>query len=195
MPRATVSFKHEEQEWNHEFEVDAATTVLDLKRKMTSSAPEHAAWFELCRDGSTVKNSDLVDPLAIYIFHYLGPSGSDQDNLEQQVAGLTGEDHDDPFPSAREEPRPLSAPVAAAIAEPAVPRWRITGGSDKGGIIVRQSESLKSADLGRVSTGAIVEEIAKVGDRLCYRLEEGTGPAKGWVSIRVSGKELAEKIS
>ncbi|CAE7710960.1 unnamed protein product [Symbiodinium sp. CCMP2456] len=56
-------------------------------------------------------------------------------------------------------------------------------GSDKGGIIVRQSESLKSADLGRVSTGAIVEEIAKVGERLCYRLEEGTGPAKGWAGI------------
>ncbi|CAE7519747.1 unnamed protein product [Symbiodinium natans] len=78
MPRATVSFKHEEQEWTHEFEVDSATTVLDLKRKMTSSAPEHASWFDLCRDGSTVKNSDLVDPLAIYIFQYLGPSGTEQ---------------------------------------------------------------------------------------------------------------------
>ena len=56
--------------------------------KMTSSAPEHASWFDLClwlspfegrkelqlhlmlvifsgRDGSTVKNSDLVDPLVV----------------------------------------------------------------------------------------------------------------------------------
>ncbi|CAE7193036.1 unnamed protein product [Symbiodinium pilosum] len=190
MPRATVSFKHEEQEWTHDFEVDAATTVLDLKRKMTSSAPEHAAWFDLCRDGAALKNTELVDPLAIYIFHYLGPSGGDQDHDIIDLGVVpAGEDADEPFKAARDGPAPVTENV------PAVPRWKITGGSDKGGIIVRQSESLKSADLGRVSTGAIVEEIARVGDRLCYRLEEGTGPVKGWVSIRVSGKELVEKIS
>eukprot|EP00913_Durusdinium_trenchii_P027520 g25810.t1 len=88
------------------------------------------------------------------------------------------------------EPEERTAPASASTA-----RWRITGGADKGGIIVRQSESLKSPELGRVSTGAIVEEVARVGERLCYRLEEGSGPAKGWVSIRVSGKELVEKIA
>ena len=27
-----------------------------------------------------------------------------------------------------------------------------------------------------------------------WRLEEGSGPAKGWVSVRVSGKDLVERI-
>ena len=44
-----------------------------------------------------------------------------------RVHSVDLQDHDDPFPAAREEPRPLSAP-AAANSEPAVPRWRITGG-------------------------------------------------------------------
>ena len=37
------------------------------------------------------------------------------------------QDHDDPFPAARNEPE--SAPVAANV--PAVPRWKITGGGPR----------------------------------------------------------------
>eukprot|EP00438_Fugacium_kawagutii_P008997 Skav205044 [mRNA] locus=scaffold2506:165314:178399:+ [translate_table: standard] len=178
MPEVTIAFKYEEQEWTHKFDMELNASILDLKRKMTSSAPEHAAWFELRKDGLAVQSSESVDPQVVYDFEYLGPG--DEEGTMANGHGFEEE--------AVEE----SAPEP--VETPSVPRWRITGGADKGGIIVRQSESLKSAEMGRVSTGAIVEEVARVGERLCYRLEEGSGPAKGWVSIRVSGKELVEKL-
>ncbi|CAJ1367451.1 unnamed protein product [Effrenium voratum] len=167
MPSVSVAFKYEEKEWAHNFELDASASILDLKRKMTISAPEHSSWFELCNQGAAVNSSDI--------------------EIEEPVANGATEEWslgDGPAPE-RAEPAP----------EVSVVRWRIAGGLDKGGIIVRQSESLKSAELGRVSTGAVVEEVARVGERLCYRLEQGSGPTKGWVSIRVSGRELAEKIT
>ncbi|CAK9048677.1 unnamed protein product [Durusdinium trenchii] len=160
---------------------DGHDLPTSLAGKMTSSAPEHASWFELRRDGRSLKSSDLVEE-AVYHFEYLGPEVAEAQS-QMTMAGAEPEDPE-PLPAAS------TAPASASTA-----RWRITGGADKGGIIVRQSESLKSPELGRVSTGAIVEEVARVGERLCYRLEEGSGPAKGWVSIRVSGKELVEKIA
>mmetsp|Transcript_7425 Transcript_7425/g.12774 ORF Transcript_7425/g.12774 Transcript_7425/m.12774 type:complete len:188 (-) Transcript_7425:139-702(-) len=187
MPAVTIAFKYEEQEWTHKFDMDVNASILDLKRKMTSSAPEHAAWFELRKDGLAVKSSDSVDPQVIYDFEYLGP------DAEPVANGLTNGHSTEAM--IHEEVAESPANDSTATSAPAVPRWRITGGADKGGIIVRQSESLKSPELGRVSTGAIVEEVARVGERLCYRLEEGSGPAKGWVSIRVSGKELVEKLA
>ncbi|CAJ1367454.1 unnamed protein product [Effrenium voratum] len=180
MPSVSVAFKYEEKEWAHNFELDASASILDLKRKMTISAPEHSSWFELCNQGAAVNSSDIVDPQVLYDFRYLGPGATKE--IEEPVAN--GATEDGPAPE-RAEPAP----------EVSVVRWRIAGGLDKGGIIVRQSESLKSAELGRVSTGAVVEEVARVGERLCYRLEQGSGPTKGWVSIRVSGRELAEKIT
>jgi len=72
--------------------------------------------------------------------------------------------------------------------------WDIVGGADKGGILVREGQALGSpATKDRLSTGATVEELELVGERLHYKLVEGTGtgPAEGWISIKVSGKELA----
>lgn len=70
-------------------------------------------------------------------------------------------------------------------------QWEVVGGVDKGGILVRGGQALSSPALAdRLSTGAIVEELALDGDRLNYRLKRGTGPEQGWVSIRISGKEL-----
>eukprot|EP00434_Breviolum_minutum_P020756 symbB.v1.2.018308.t1/scaffold1451.1/size117964/4 len=187
MPAVTIAFKYEEQEWTHQFDLELNASILDLKRKMTQSAPEHASWFELRKDGLAVKSSDSVDPQVIYAFEYLGPSAE----THEESHGLNGNGNGTTQVADSITTSPTASPVVDST--PAVSRWRVTGGADKGGIIVRQSESLKSADLGRVSTGAIVEEVARVGERLCYRLEEGTGPAKGWVSIKVSGKELLEK--
>eukprot|EP00439_Symbiodinium_sp_Y106_P028206 s4605_g3.t1 len=65
-------------------------------------------------------------------------------------------------------------------------------GADKGGILVRDGESTSSTQLpDRLSTGAIVEQLALKGQRLQYELKKGTGPQQGWISISLSGKDLA----
>jgi [acyl-carrier-protein] S-malonyltransferase len=72
--------------------------------------------------------------------------------------------------------------------------WEIVGGADKGGILVRVGADLKSTQLEeRVSTGALVEELELVGERLHYKLREGTGPADGWVSLKLKEKPLVQK--
>mmetsp|Transcript_93824 Transcript_93824/g.201443 ORF Transcript_93824/g.201443 Transcript_93824/m.201443 type:complete len:588 (+) Transcript_93824:68-1831(+) len=71
--------------------------------------------------------------------------------------------------------------------------WEIIGGGDKGGVLVREGEGLKSKSLPRLGTGALVEEITLNGDRLHFKLVEGEGPAEGWIAIKLPGKELAVK--
>lgn len=72
--------------------------------------------------------------------------------------------------------------------------WEVVGGADKGGIVVREGQGLSSTQTAdRLSTGAIVEELELKGERLHYKLVTGTGPAEGWVSLKVSGKELLVK--
>eukprot|EP00438_Fugacium_kawagutii_P022169 Skav235767 [mRNA] locus=scaffold803:651734:653416:+ [translate_table: standard] len=74
--------------------------------------------------------------------------------------------------------------------------WEVVGGADKGGILVREGQSLKSTELsGRLSTGAILGELERAGERLKYCLLKGTGPAEGWVSLKVAGKELVQPTS
>eukprot|EP00747_Dinoflagellata_sp_TGD_P179128 gnl/TRDRNA2_/TRDRNA2_29391_c0_seq1.p1 gnl/TRDRNA2_/TRDRNA2_29391_c0~~gnl/TRDRNA2_/TRDRNA2_29391_c0_seq1.p1 ORF type:complete len:848 (+),score=148.19 gnl/TRDRNA2_/TRDRNA2_29391_c0_seq1:79-2622(+) len=69
--------------------------------------------------------------------------------------------------------------------------WEVVGGADKGGILVREGQNLKSAALAeRLSTGAVVEELELHAERLHYRLVSGTGPAEGWVSVALSSKQL-----
>jgi len=73
-------------------------------------------------------------------------------------------------------------------------KWEVVGGADKGGILVREGKDVKSALLDeRLSTGAVVEEICLKDGRLNYRLETGTGPQTGWISLQVGGKELLVK--
>lgn len=73
-------------------------------------------------------------------------------------------------------------------------QWEVVGGADKGGILVREGQSLSSTAIEeRLSTGAIVEELKLVGDRLQYKIISGTGPLEGWVSVKISGKELLVK--
>ena len=40
----------------------------------------------------------------------------------------------------------------------------------------------------RLSTGAVVEELQLVGERLQYQLRSGEGPKTGWVSISLKDK-------
>mmetsp|Transcript_58695 Transcript_58695/g.109882 ORF Transcript_58695/g.109882 Transcript_58695/m.109882 type:complete len:641 (+) Transcript_58695:61-1983(+) len=93
---------------------------------------------------------------------------------------------------------PAPAPTPAATPAPAPTRqepekevWEVIGGVDKGGIMVREGESTTSTQKAdRLSTGALVEQVELKGDRLHYTLKKGTGPAEGWVSIRLTGKDL-----
>eukprot|EP00420_Gonyaulax_spinifera_P024513 CAMPEP_0197905746 /NCGR_PEP_ID=MMETSP1439-20131203/61037_1 /TAXON_ID=66791 /ORGANISM="Gonyaulax spinifera, Strain CCMP409" /LENGTH=408 /DNA_ID=CAMNT_0043527041 /DNA_START=45 /DNA_END=1271 /DNA_ORIENTATION=- len=72
-----------------------------------------------------------------------------------------------------------------------MPRWTVIGGADKGGILVRTGQDLSSpATPDRLCTGAVIEQLQLEGERLHYKLLEGTGPQEGWVSIKVSGKDL-----
>jgi len=60
---------------------------------------------------------------------------------------------------------------------------------------VREGQSTSSTQLPvRLSTGAIIEEIAKHGERLNYKRLTGTGPETGWVSLTVSGKEIVSEL-
>merc|ERR1719210_630458 len=71
--------------------------------------------------------------------------------------------------------------------------WEVVGGGDKGGILIREGEALTSAATpDRLSTGSIVEELELKGERLHFKLVEGTGtgPAEGWASLKISGKDL-----
>mmetsp|Transcript_24045 Transcript_24045/g.68913 ORF Transcript_24045/g.68913 Transcript_24045/m.68913 type:complete len:752 (+) Transcript_24045:86-2341(+) len=68
--------------------------------------------------------------------------------------------------------------------------WQVLGGKKEGGIIVR-GDFPSPKVIGRLSTNALVEQMAVTGDRLQYRLLDGTGPATGWVSVvlKANGEE------
>ncbi|CAK9009438.1 Uncharacterized protein SCF082_LOCUS10286 [Durusdinium trenchii] len=77
---------------------------------------------------------------------------------------------------------------------PPVVRWSIIGGGTTGGILVRDGESTKSEQTGRLGTGAVVEQLKLKGDRLQYQLVSGEGPSEGWVSVTLQGKPLAVEL-
>mmetsp|Transcript_23450 Transcript_23450/g.66929 ORF Transcript_23450/g.66929 Transcript_23450/m.66929 type:complete len:486 (+) Transcript_23450:112-1569(+) len=69
--------------------------------------------------------------------------------------------------------------------------WRVVGGGEAGGLLVREGRELTSAQLpSRLSMGALVEELALRGERLQYRKMEGSGPDCGWVSVKAKGSML-----
>jgi len=91
---------------------------------------------------------------------------------------------------------PTAAAHSASGAERAGGQlWKVVGGVDKDGILVRTDEETTSplADA-RLATHSVVEELSLKGDRLNYRLLRGQGPEMGWVAVRLSGgKELMVK--
>jgi len=73
--------------------------------------------------------------------------------------------------------------------------WKIVGGSATGGLLVRNGESTDSAEVGRLSSGAQVQEVELVGCRLRYKLIDGQGPVEGWVTTSLRGRPLAEPLN
>lgn len=89
-------------------------------------------------------------------------------------------------------PRSGPSGLLSKVKWPDVPNmWRVVGGADKGGILVRAGEDKESEQLpDRLSTGAEIEELELKKDRLHYKKVTGDGPDEGWVSLKVSGKPL-----
>mmetsp|Transcript_3510 Transcript_3510/g.8177 ORF Transcript_3510/g.8177 Transcript_3510/m.8177 type:complete len:344 (-) Transcript_3510:96-1127(-) len=72
--------------------------------------------------------------------------------------------------------------------------WRVVGGGEKGGIVVREGKDLKSKEAAeRLATGSLIQEVELVGERLSYELKTGSGPSKGWVSLKLKDKDLVVK--
>mmetsp|Transcript_42473 Transcript_42473/g.77717 ORF Transcript_42473/g.77717 Transcript_42473/m.77717 type:complete len:584 (-) Transcript_42473:18-1769(-) len=72
--------------------------------------------------------------------------------------------------------------------------WEVVGGKETGGIIVRTGFAVASSKAdSRLSTGAIVKELQLKEGRLQYARLSGTGPATGWVSVKINDKELLVK--
>eukprot|EP00811_Abedinium_folium_P003242 NODE_12981_length_1192_cov_12.400939.p1 GENE.NODE_12981_length_1192_cov_12.400939~~NODE_12981_length_1192_cov_12.400939.p1 ORF type:complete len:310 (+),score=76.37 NODE_12981_length_1192_cov_12.400939:99-932(+) len=83
---------------------------------------------------------------------------------------------------------------AVIVAPPGPSVWEVVGGVGKGGIIVRRGlQTTSPLTDARLATGSTIEEIELVGERLCYTLLTGTGPANGWVSLTFQGKDLVVK--
>lgn len=76
-------------------------------------------------------------------------------------------------------------------------QWRVVGGvANTGGILVREGVAITSPQLSkRLQTGAVVEEWARVGERLHYRILSGDGPVEGWVSLKVKDKVLLAPLA
>eukprot|EP00931_Biecheleriopsis_adriatica_P005421 TRINITY_DN106942_c0_g1_i1.p1 TRINITY_DN106942_c0_g1~~TRINITY_DN106942_c0_g1_i1.p1 ORF type:complete len:297 (-),score=52.98 TRINITY_DN106942_c0_g1_i1:147-1037(-) len=71
--------------------------------------------------------------------------------------------------------------------------WKVVGGLESLGILVREGEDLASSQLPqRLATGAVVKELEMRGNRLNYKLISGSGPLVGWVSISLHGRALCK---
>jgi len=69
--------------------------------------------------------------------------------------------------------------------------WSVIGGCRQAGILVRAGADLASPTLPeRLSTGALVEELELIGDRLHFHRVTGRGPERGWASITCAGRDL-----
>lgn len=73
--------------------------------------------------------------------------------------------------------------------------WEVVGGKDSGGILVREGRLLKSQPMEkRLATGTVVAQAERAGDRLKYKLESGSGPDEGWISVKMNNKDLVVPV-
>lgn len=95
-------------------------------------------------------------------------------------------------------PQARGRPAAASRAGPPTATgqlWEVVSGADRGGLIVRAGRELGSAKLGeRLAHGAVVRQEELQGERLRYTRINGSGPASGWVSVSLSGKDLLRAV-
>lgn len=81
----------------------------------------------------------------------------------------------------------------ASFDEPGPQQWRVIRKDGKG-VLVRETQELKSEEIGRLMKGAVIEEVSMGqsrggAERLQYRLVSGNGPSTGWVNT-----DLIERI-
>lgn len=70
------------------------------------------------------------------------------------------------------------------------------GGTDRDGILVRYGKDFESPKRAtRLATGSIVEELELLDGRLQYMLVSGSGPATGWVSLKLKSKDLLVPVA
>jgi len=165
-----------ELDFHSEVKVSGGSTITDLKVKLadmdpTGSTKPESFGLALVKDGSP--------PIALPDSTVLTDA-----HLKLQVS--------DPYvaPSKPKESKSDALPVL-----PGVIFWKVIGGADKGGILVRKGQQTTTPQLSdRLATGAIIEQVELVGERLHYKTISGAGPSVGWVSLTVSGKELLKKV-
>jgi len=218
MVKCTIAFQQEDTKWTHFFEVDEGATILELKQKMLAprGTKRDVDAFELRLRGQRVSDSEQIFQEHTLDFEYLGPEEgakkAREDAEEQKALQKAAEEAakkkaaHDKAEKAKAKAAAQAPPAAKAAAKsavkpksevvavpdiPGVPLWKVVGGGDKGGILVRQGVQTSSPQLPeRLSTGAVVEQLALEGERLHYKRITGTGPEEGWVSLNISGKEL-----
>jgi len=62
--------------------------------------------------------------------------------------------------------------------------------------LVREGESIKSAEVGRLQQWTIIEQLAAgKNGRIRVKRVQGAGPAEGWISPTVKDTEIARKVS
>lgn len=67
--------------------------------------------------------------------------------------------------------------------------WEVVGGSDTGGVLIREGQSFGSpAFAERLAYGSTIEELANVDGRLHYKLVSGDGPKEGWASLTITAR-------
>mmetsp|Transcript_96654 Transcript_96654/g.171915 ORF Transcript_96654/g.171915 Transcript_96654/m.171915 type:complete len:325 (-) Transcript_96654:139-1113(-) len=211
----TVNFTFEQQRWSHDFEVDKNSSIAQVKDAMLKpkGTQQDLDSFELQLLGRRVPDFEQVTEDCAFDFLYLGVNqGTEKAQIDRQDEARWGElqkpqheaatratgsrsspapepKKEEAFYTAKPAPRPAGATGkgTASLAK----RWEVVGGSDKGGILVREGQSTSSKQLqDRLSTGAVVQQLAVHGERLNYLRLSGTGPETGWVSLTISGKEL-----
>jgi len=155
--------------------VSMGATVMKVKEELAGQDPTGA--MKVSEFGLGVMSGDDKGPPL---------PGSTLLTREHLELALTDPDEEAEFPVPQPAPRPKAPPT-----EPKGPRWEVVGGGDKGGILVREGMDTKSAQLPeRLATGALVEELELEGERLHYKKLSGAGPAEGWVSVMLQGRDL-----
>lgn len=75
-------------------------------------------------------------------------------------------------------------------------QWRVVGGGEGGGILVREGRELASPQLPeRLRTGSVLLQLELVGSRLRYQKVGGTGPETGWVSLKQKERDLCVPVA
>lgn len=73
--------------------------------------------------------------------------------------------------------------------------WTVVGGRENGGLVVRAESALTSEQLSsRLETGAVVQELDAIGNRLSFAKISGRGPDRGWVSIAHASRPLLKPL-